>query len=32
MTLLDRNLAEPHFVDRDAEAITRDMVRRYERA
>lgn len=30
MTLLDRNLAEPHFVDRDAEAITRDMVRQYE--
>jgi phage-related baseplate assembly protein len=30
MTLLDRTLAEPHFIDRDAEAITRDMVRMYE--
>lgn len=30
MTLLDRTLAEPHFVDRDALAITRDMVRMYE--
>jgi phage-related baseplate assembly protein len=30
MTLLDRSLAEPSFVDRDAEAITRDMVAMYE--
>lgn len=30
MTLLDRALAEPSFVDRDAAAITRDMVRMYE--
>lgn len=30
MTLLDRTLADPSFVDRDAEAITRDMVRMYE--
>lgn len=30
MTLLDRSLAEPHFVDRDAAAITRDLVRMYE--
>ncbi|MGS5088289.1 baseplate assembly protein [Hydrogenophaga sp. A37] len=30
MTLLDRTLAEPSFVDRDAEAITRDLVRMYE--
>jgi phage-related baseplate assembly protein len=30
MTLLDRSLAEPNFIDRDAEAITRDMVRMYE--
>jgi phage-related baseplate assembly protein len=30
MTLLDRSLAEPHFIDRDAAAITRDMVAMYE--
>lgn len=30
MTLLDRALAEPSFVDRDAAAITRDLVRMYE--
>jgi phage-related baseplate assembly protein len=30
MTLLDRALAEPSFVDRDAAAITRDLVPMYE--
>ena len=30
MTLLDRTLPEPNFVDRDAEVITRDLVRLYE--
>lgn len=30
MTLLNRTLAEPSFVDRDAAAITRDLVRMYE--
>lgn len=30
MSLLDRTLPEPNFVDRDADAITRDLVRLYE--
>jgi len=30
MTLLDRTLAEPSFVDRDAEAITRELVAQYQ--
>lgn len=30
MSLLDRTLPEPNFVDRDAEVITRDLVRLYE--
>lgn len=30
MSLLDRTLPEPNFVGRDADAITRDLVRQYE--
>lgn len=30
MSLLDRTLPEPNFVDRDAEVITRNLVRQYE--
>ncbi|MDO8771917.1 MAG: baseplate J/gp47 family protein [Burkholderiaceae bacterium] len=30
MSMLDRTLPEPNFVDRDAEAVTRDLVRMYE--
>jgi phage-related baseplate assembly protein len=30
MSLLDRTLPEPKFVDRDADEITRDLVRLYE--
>lgn len=30
MSILDRTLPDPHFVDRDAEQITRDLVAMYE--